>query len=149
MTSKHKTFRTLINTVPNYQKMYNLNKFPAVTFSFETSGVNVRKLLCLQHYIGIITKISKFQGSTVKLISRKTSLATLRKLRMPPIGPFTLIKKLDSFNPIYLIQLLIKQILLCINTFACLKINQCSTGLFVSYSSEKPNCMKLLMQVSI
>jgi hypothetical protein len=31
---------------------------------------------------------------------------------------------------------------LCISTFASEKINQHSTGLFVSYSSEKPNCTK-------
>ncbi len=32
---------------------------------------------------------------------------------------------------------------LCINTFACLKLNRYSTGLFVSYSSVKPNCTKV------
>jgi hypothetical protein len=32
---------------------------------------------------------------------------------------------------------------LCLNTFACLKINRYSTGLFVSYSSVKPNYTKV------
>jgi hypothetical protein len=45
-------------------------------------------------------------------------------------------------NPIYLNKILIKPIILCRNTFAGPKINQYSTGLFVSYSSEKPNCTK-------
>jgi hypothetical protein len=51
--------------------------------------------------------------------------------------------KFPSFNSLHFIKLLIKLIPLCINTFACLKIKQYSTGLFVSYSSEKPNCMKI------
>ncbi len=32
-----------------------------------------------------------------------------------------------------------------INTLVCLKINQYSTGLFVSHSCEKPNCTKTLI----
>jgi hypothetical protein len=34
---------------------------------------------------------------------------------------------------------------LCINTFACLKLNQYLSELFVSYSSEKPNCTKMIL----
>jgi hypothetical protein len=75
----------------------------------------------------------------IKLFSRKTSSATLCKLRMPPIQPFTLIKNSLLLIPFILIKLLMKPILLCIiNTFACLKINQYSTGLFVSYSVKNP-----------
>ncbi len=59
------------------------------------------------------------------------------------IQPFLLIKKKPPFNPIYLIKLLISSILLCINTFVCLKINKYSTGLFCQLHSEKPNCTKI------
>jgi hypothetical protein len=74
----------------------------------------------------------------VKLFSRKTSLATLCKLRTPPIRPFTLIKNSLLLIPFVLIKRLIKLILLCINTFACLKVNQYSTRLFISYSVKNP-----------
>jgi hypothetical protein len=42
-----------------------------------------------------------------------------------------------------------KPFILCINNFACLKIDQYSTGLFVCYSSEKPNCTKIVSQISL
>ncbi len=46
-------------------------------------------------------------------------------------------------------QDLIKPFSLCINTFVCLKINQYSTGLFVSYSRKNPiaqtlNCCEVM-----
>jgi len=46
----------------------------------------------------------------------------------------TLIKNFLPLISLVLIKLLIKPIHLCINIFACPKINQYSTGLFVSYS---------------
>jgi hypothetical protein len=44
-----------------------------------------------------------------------------------------------SFN-----QHLINLTLVCINTFACPKINQYSTGLFVSYSRKNSNAQKYI-----
>ncbi len=41
-------------------------------------------------------------------------------------------------KPFYFKHLLIKLLDVCINTFVNLKINQYSTGLFVSYSRKKP-----------
>ncbi len=53
---------------------------------------------------------------------------------MPPFQGLTLIKNFLPLISLVLIKLLIKPIHLCINIFACPKINQYSTGLFVSYS---------------
>jgi len=71
----------------------------------------------------------------------KTSSATLTKLRIPITWLF-FYWNISLFNPIYLIKVLIKPFAFCINTFVCLKINKYSSGLFVSYSREKPNCTK-------
>jgi len=50
----------------------------------------------------------------------------------------TFIKNFPAFNSPLFNQVLIKSFVLCISTFACLKINQYSTGLFVSYSRINP-----------
>ncbi len=73
-----------------------------------------------------------------KTLFPQTSSDTLCNLRTPPIWPFTLIKNSPLLIPFISIKLLIKPILLWINTFVCLKINQYSTGLFVSYSVKNP-----------
>jgi hypothetical protein len=61
---------------------------------------------------------------------------------MLPFQGFTLIKYSLLLIPFVLIDLLIKTIILCINTFACLKINQYSSGLFVSYLRKNPIAQK-------
>jgi len=49
-----------------------------------------------------------------------------------------LIKTSPFLIPFVLIELFNQPLLLCINTLACLKINQYSTWLFVSYSRKNP-----------
>jgi len=69
-----------------------------------------------------------------KSISPLELLQSLLQIRNATLSGLTLIK-----NSLLLISfVLIKPIPLSINTFACLKINQDSTGLFVSYSEENP-----------
>ncbi len=54
---------------------------------------------------------------------------------------FTLIKTYPLLIEFVLIAILINQSV-CINTPACLIINQYSTGLFVSYSQKNPIAQK-------
>ncbi len=70
-----------------------------------------------------------------------TNLATFTLKKMPANLPWPFVKTLALFNSIYLI----KPLLLCINTFTCLKINKYSTGLFVSYSLKNPIAWKFIV----
>ncbi len=70
-----------------------------------------------------------------------TNLATFTLNKMPANLPWPFVKTLPLFNSICLI----KPLLLCINTFTCLKINQYSSGLFVSYSLKNPIVRKFVV----
>ncbi len=86
------------------------------------------------------TSQSKFFGVCIKFFVNisicKISSATTFQKQPQDTLIFTFIKNCPAFNHIFN-QVLIKPSQLCINTLACLKINQYSTGLFVSYSTHR------------
>jgi hypothetical protein len=92
-------------------------------------------------YFGIITKFHNpaFPNFPPEILPR------------PPLpikntnnSDFHLIKNSLSFNSVYLINLFHQAIFLCIYTFACLKLNQYWSKLFVSYSVKNPIAQKFI-----
>ncbi len=80
-------------------------------------------------HFGITTKFCSFT------FPQNTSLSTLSTRKTSNKNFLALFKPLFNHN-------LFKPTILCRNTFAHLKINQYSTGLFVSYSRKNPNAQK-------
>ncbi len=88
----------------------------------------------------ILALLQKFQA--VNISYHQTFHGHLFQIRNASHSAFALIKNSLDFNFLYLIKHFNRAKTLCINTFACLKINQHSTGLFVSYSVKNPIAWK-------